>query len=72
MKSPYQWYQQHRNEFKKSNAEIESFCRQVLSLIDENNRIIHDDLKRQEKQLRERQMANVPQEPWDDAPGVML
>lgn len=53
-------------------AQIQSICRQILSLVDKDEREELARLQRETKALVEKRAASRPEEPWEDAGGVIL
>jgi len=72
--SPNQFYHEKRgSEFRRySNAEIISFCRQVIALAESDEREETARALLEYRAMLKQRESNKPSEPWDDAPGVMV
>lgn len=72
MISPEFWYRDVRNNLKFSMVEVQSFCQQVLSIIERE--IIEENarLQIQQKNLLAKKREQKESEPWEDAPGIIL
>lgn len=52
--------------------QLQSVCRQILSLADKDERQELARLQRETKSLLEKSRKERPEEPWEDAGGVMV
>jgi hypothetical protein len=55
-----------------SITQIQSICRQILALADFDERTELARLQRETKALVEKRARERPEEPWEDAGGVIL
>jgi hypothetical protein len=55
-----------------SIAQIQSICRQILSMADKDEREELARLQRETKTLVEKRARERPEEPWEDAPGIIV
>lgn len=68
--SPKNFYELNRQGY--SAQEIISFCSQVISLAEAEQRDESIRLTEEANRLRKQRAESKPVEPWEDAPGVIL